>query len=474
MQTTLPSKQGALWRRPRTLDLVILLVLALLAGFTLFYRLDEGSLYDWDEGLHAQMAVEMIWHHTPLTPQLEGKLHFTKPPLYYWEEMLTFGFLGENELAARLPAALAGLGMVLLTFLVGRDLFGRAAGTGAALLLLIVRNGVYAYHFNLVSISRMAMMESSLAFWGALAMWLAWRGERDRRYLVWMGLPLGAAIMTKNVAGLLPLCGLILFYLLTRSLRQWPWRELGLAVAIMAAIALPWPLYQAVRHGPAFWDPYLVNNVLNRATTVLDAASHAGPIWFYLQIIGQGFADVAFVLPLAAIYGAYQLVRIRERQWAFLLAWLAVPLAIYSLARTKMPWYILPSYPALALLGAGFLVRILRARWALAFIIAFMVLSGWQLPQPGNADPDMKQVASTVQQLPADQAVAVCSQDGTRPIALFYAGRPVLSFAYEQGGLEQAQASAPYLLTDTDAWDLSRTDGELIAQAGAQLLIKWK
>ena len=455
---------------------IIPLVLLCLAGFTFFWRLGEGALYDWDEAIHAQMAQEMIWRHDPITPHLAGELHFTKPPLYLWQEVLAYKVLGVNEFAARFWAALSAVGAVLMTYLLGRDLFGRAVGVGAALLLLIVNNLPFSHGYNFVSIGRMAMMTGPLALYAVTLVWLAWRGERDRRYVILMGLPLGAAAMTKNVAGLMPLAGIVLYWLLTRPLRKWPWREIGLASALFCLIALPWHILEALRYGQRFFDEYILHNLIERSTRTIDVRYHRQPPWFYLDVIRRGFSYAWVLLPPAVLYGLYRALRRGERAFLLLLLLPVAPLLVYSAAETKLGWYILEMYPALALLAAAFLVRVLRGPWALALIVAFMVVVGWRLPSARAGATDARRPAMAAQILAErDETVLLCmkSDDHPRPASLFYAGRPVVHVLYREGSLQAARPGAAWLLTDTETWEAAGLAGEIICREGTQLLVRF-
>ena len=459
--------------RLTTSQVLVSFLLVLLAVFTFFWRLGEGSLFDYDEGIHAQMAQEMLWRHDLLTPYLAGEPHFTKPPLYLWLTVVAFKVFGINEFAARFWAALAGVGTIFLTYLCGRDLYNQAVGVGAALLLLIVNNLPFSYYYNFVSIGRMAMMTTSLAFYGLLTMWLAWRGEKDRYCLISLGLPLGLAAMTKNVAGLMPLAALGLYWLCTRPLRDWRWKELGLAAILLAALALPWHISQAVAHR-GFLQSYIVENILSRAFSNLEAGYRSRPAWFYLQVIWQGFSYVAFILPIAVLDAVCRALFRRDRASLLLLLWAMVCLGIYTLSETKLPWYILEAYPALALLTASFLVRLGGERWAPVLILAFMVVFGWRLPSARNGSPDVKRVASVVRQVANEDDVVslyMQSREAPRPTSLFYAGRPVRAVLATAGGLDRAREGAAFLLTDLETWQAAGLQGQVLCRSGTQLLV---
>src|ERR671939_529515 len=100
-----------------------------------FYRLGGTPLLDPDEPVYGQIAREMVQTGRWLTPHLAGRPWFDKPPLFYWASAAAMSLVGPNELAARLPSAIAATLLAALVFGIGRRLFGRQAGWLAALVL---------------------------------------------------------------------------------------------------------------------------------------------------------------------------------------------------------------------------------------------------------------------------------------------------------------------------------------------------
>jgi 4-amino-4-deoxy-L-arabinose transferase-like glycosyltransferase len=99
---------------------------------------------------------------------------------------------------------------------------------------------------------------------------MLWLGRKKPAWLLWMGVPLGLGVMIKGAMGLPPYLVIALFVMLTWRRRAWPGRELLLGLALSALIALPWHVGQALLHGRAFFDDFLVRQVVARVTTVID------------------------------------------------------------------------------------------------------------------------------------------------------------------------------------------------------------
>ncbi|RLG67680.1 MAG: hypothetical protein DRO11_09850, partial [Methanobacteriota archaeon] len=188
----------------RKLDLLLIVLLVLAATVVMFWRLGEGSLSDYDEADYAQSAREMLWTHDFNTPRWNGMEFFDKPPACQWLTALAYKVFGVNEFSARCVSALSGVLAVLMTYVLGRDLFGkRAIGLGAAIMLLTINRNLFSHGYNFVSLARVGMLDMPLILALMVAVWLAWRSRWDSRYLIWLGIPLGLGLMIKSIGGFL-------------------------------------------------------------------------------------------------------------------------------------------------------------------------------------------------------------------------------------------------------------------------------
>jgi 4-amino-4-deoxy-L-arabinose transferase-like glycosyltransferase len=215
-----------------------------LASLLLFYHLGAGSLHDWDEAIYAQVAREMLLSQSWTTLTWNGAPFFHKPPLHFWYTNVTYKIIGVNEFAARLWAAMFGFGVVVLTFVLGVRLRSWIVGAMAALLLMVVDQGYYGYWWNFLSLSRVGMLDTALTFWVMIALLLVWEAERRPRLIMFIGLPIGLAVMTKAWVGFLA-AGLPVVYWLTAGRGRWS--DIGYwAVAMLSAsiVILPWHVWQ--------------------------------------------------------------------------------------------------------------------------------------------------------------------------------------------------------------------------------------
>ena len=313
------------------------LLLGLVAGL-LLVRLGALPLVGPDEPRYARVAVEMQRAREWLTPTLAGQPWLKKPPLYYWLAGGAYRWLGESETAARLPSVVAGVALVGLTALLGARLFGTRAGLHAGFIL-----GTSLLFFAYGRAAAMDMLVATLvtASMGLLAL----------RYLRIAGpcaIPaayvcVAMALLAKGMVGLLPGLVALGFIAVRRDLRLLRESLSPLGLVLLLLVALPWHLALYGSQGRAFIDIYLLNHNLERFTSTIH--NHPGSPLYYLPVILAGlYPWTGLLVPAAA------LTRPRRASDLLLLLWFLLPLALFSAAGSKLPGYILPCLPPLALL----------------------------------------------------------------------------------------------------------------------------
>ncbi len=383
--------------KPRVKWIISLSVLTL-SFFVHFYLLGEGSLHDWDEAIYAQVAKEIAVSDNWLTLSWAGQPFWHKPPLYFWLTAVVYKIVGINEFAARICSAAFGFGVVALTSWFGLRLFSWAAGVIAALLLLSIDQSTYCHWYNFLCQARVGMLETMLTFWLLLSLILVWEANERPWLIVLIGITAGFAVMTKAWIGFFALAIPAFYALMTGQFhacrRYW-----SLAILLAGAIILPWHLWQIWIHGGSFLYDYLVVNLFGRMTDVLEENKH-GPL-FYLGILRDGFPVVGsgYLWPAAGLWAAWTARRKEYRQKVLLLTWITIPLLLFSLAQTKLPWYVVFVYPGIALLLSGALSEFLGGPRALAACAFALALFYFRLPTIADGSPDVKQFAKSVTQV---------------------------------------------------------------------------
>jgi 4-amino-4-deoxy-L-arabinose transferase-like glycosyltransferase len=331
------------------------LLLALTAALLLF-RLGAVPLIGPDEPRYVRVAVEMQRAGAWVTPTLAGEPWLEKPPLYYWLAGTAFRLLGETETAARLPSVAAALLLVGSTALFGARLFGRREGLHAGFLLA---TSLLPFLFG-----RAASMDMLLAALVTVAIGLA--GLRLCDVAGSLAVPAawaaaGLATLAKGPLGLLlPGIVALAFVGWTRDARGLRRLASPTGALLFAATALPWYALIYRTLGSTFVSVFLLNHNLERFTSTVH--HHPGPFLYYLPVLLVGiFPWPGLVLPAAA-----DLRPRRSRTDLFVLLWLVVPLAFFSAAGSKLPGYVLPCLPPLALLLGRAASRITQGRWPAA------------------------------------------------------------------------------------------------------------
>lgn len=327
----------------------------LLIAFVLAYLVPLGTHGLWipDETRYAQISQEMLLSGNWVSPHFLGLRYFEKPIAGYWMIAIGQAVFGDNLFGVRIASALTTGLSVVLTYIIARRLWNDPRKSVASALLymsFVVVAGQGGY----------ANLDPQFTFWvnlSLVALWFALdTASRGSRLIGWavLGLACGMGFMTKGfLAWLLPV-----LIALPYMIWQKRWRELlvygPIAIAVAIVVSLPWAL--AV-HGqePDYWRFFFWNEHIRRFSA--DDAQHASPWWFYLPLL------VAFSLPWVAFLPASLQQAWSTRRQAgtgFLLLWLVLPLAFFSLSKGKLPTYILPCLLPLALLMANTLVDRLK------------------------------------------------------------------------------------------------------------------
>jgi 4-amino-4-deoxy-L-arabinose transferase-like glycosyltransferase len=447
----------------------------------LFYRLGDGSLSDWDEAIYAQAAKEMLQARAWGSLTWDGYPFFHKPPLYFWLTALTYHVIGIHEFAARLWAALFGFGVLVLTFVFGVRLRSWAVGVGAVLLLLSVDQAYYSQWWNFLSLSRVGLMDTSLTFWIMIALLLVWQSDRRPWLLALTGIPVGLAVLTKAWPGLFAILIALAYWHLARRGQTSHFGYWIMAGVLAAAVALPWHLWQYSLHGHFFLREYVGFNLVERVLQAIET-HHGGP-FFYLYVIRRGFSIWGYVLPLAYLCGVWRAWRKGDQGTVLLLCWVAMPLMLFSIAQTKLGWYINMVYPPLALLLAIALADLLTARVALGVVALGMLVCCLCSPAPADGSPDVKAFAQEAAQIlsPSDSLYVVkstCANEGLshtagelfmtgthiRPSMVFYLN-PRLICVTERHVLEGGSPRGAYVIIDGESWPRFSHLGHVVVQA---------
>ena len=328
-------------------------------GLLTLPNLGSHRFWDADEGVNAEASREMLEAGTLITPLFNFELRTAKPIMIYWLQMASYTAFGVNEIAARLPSVLAGLLTVLILYELARNMFGPSTGLLAGIVLSS------AIEFCLLSQS--ATTDSALLAFTMLSFYFFWIGSRDgrRSWFIPCGMACGLAVLTKGPVGLvLPFATIVLYLLWNRELRRLCDRRFIWGIAAFTLVAAPWYVLVALET-KGVWIKQFIGQE-NVARFLEPQERHSGPFFFHLGSILLLFAPWSVFLLVAIRNAAVESRKRQEvtneevdnrRACRFLFCWLATYLVFFSIAATKLPNYILPTFPPLAILTARYLER---------------------------------------------------------------------------------------------------------------------
>lgn len=319
------------------------------------FRSASLPLADPEEARCALTVREMLRSGDWLVPRLEGRPYVDKPAPFFWLAAAAQVVTGDEELAGRLVAALGGLAGVLATYAIGRRAFGPTAGLLAGLVL--ATSGQYLFMARWYRMD----MPFAAAVWWALV-WF-WRAESRRPGATvkpwrtgsgWYGFYAlcGVATALKGPAGLvLPAMALLGYFLLSRQARRWLDFIRTPGVLLYLAIAASWYVAVSIRQ-PGYVTEFLIRHNIQRYA---GRVGYSWPFYVYLPTLIVGLLPWTIYLPGAVIRYFPRRWRARSDRPDVLFLWLAalVPVVFFSLAGTRLPGYILPAYPPLAVLIGG-------------------------------------------------------------------------------------------------------------------------
>ena len=312
-----------------------------------FSNLEYRKLVNPDEGRYAEIPREMVASGDWTTPRLNDIKYFEKPALQYWATAVAYTLFGEHQWTARLWSALTGFLGVLMVYFTGRRLFGATAGWYAALVLGSSLLYVLIGHVNTLDMGVSFFLSAAVC-----AFLLAQHDGADARargrwmLAAWAALAL--ALLSKGLIGLvLPGAALFFYVLIERDWRLIGRLHLLAGSVLLLALSLPW--FVAVsRANPEFFHFFFIHEHFERFLTKQHGRYQ--PPYYFIPVLLAGMLPWTVTLVDACARAWKREPEKKFQTQRFLLLWSALVFVFFSVSDSKLVSYILPIFPALALL----------------------------------------------------------------------------------------------------------------------------
>ena len=341
-------------RRSSALHLGKILLLTIIYVLLWFGTMNYRHLIPSDEGRYAEMAREMLVTGDWVTPRYNGYKYFEKPPLQVWATAATFQAFGIGDWQARLWTALTGFLTILAIGFTGARIYNPRAGWIAALVLASSPMWVISGHFNSLDMGLSAFLVAALC-----SLLLAQTSHNKTSIRNWMWacwVFMALATLSKGLIG----AAIPAMVFIAYSISAWDWKiwtrlRLFSGIVIYLLITAPWFVLISQRN-PEFLEFFFIHEHLQRFTQ--DTHSRTGPIYYFVPLLLIGALPWVLQIP-GSIAQAWQERRREFSSGWLLVCWFAIIFTFFSVSHSKLPGYIIPIFPALALLTGSRLDRLL-------------------------------------------------------------------------------------------------------------------
>jgi 4-amino-4-deoxy-L-arabinose transferase-like glycosyltransferase len=353
----------------------------LLLALAWFATIGVRPLLEPDEGRYSEIPREMSATGDWVTPRLNGIKYFEKPPLQYWATAAAYSLFGVTEWTARLWACGLAFLCIPLVYAFARHLYQSDSAAAAAAAVLAI-NPYFAI------VGQLNILDTGFCFFLVASVFAFLRARStaispsaERRWMVLASLALALAVLTKGIAALVLVGGTVVIHMLVtrdwRSLRRW---HLLVTLPVFLAVTVPWFLVVSARN-PEFPQFFFIHEHFARYLT--DVSDRVEPWWFFgpclllallpwipgtwRSLRGIRFRTTALHVSASGTWDE------RRSAQAFLLIWCVFVFLFFTASRSKLPTYILPLVPALAVLLAPRIAErageIRKAAWIMGAVV---------------------------------------------------------------------------------------------------------
>ena len=320
----------------KTINFIFLVFFATAVIFT---GLGSYPLINPDEGRNAEVAREIVDYGHWLPPTLAGKIRYEKPPLFYWAVALSFKVFGKSEFAARFVSAFSALVCIVIIFTFGRKIEDAETGLTAGFIL--------SSTLIFLAFAKLVIFDMLLTTLIVIAIYFFWLSEIENKkfFLFVSALFCSLSVLTKGPIGLIiSSMALLPFSLFQRK------RMLNFTVWILISLIASIPVFLIIElKSPGYcYKFFWIENVLRYLTPI---SKREKPVYYYVFVFLIGFVPWSIITP-TFIYKIKTRWKENRETITMLLCWATFPFIFFTFSKAKMPQYVLPAFPAWALILA--------------------------------------------------------------------------------------------------------------------------
>ena len=312
-----------------------LLIILLFSYVFFFYGMGEYSLKEPDEGRYAEIPREMIELNDYTVPHLNYVRYFEKPPLFYWAVAASYKLFGINEWSFRFANALSAFLCVLALYFFVRRWFGERAAFLSSIVLIS--------SFGFFSMARIVTIDMFFTLWLSLSLFcfLGYYREKKPFFIYFFYAFLALATLSKGiVAVILLIITIIIFLIIEKKTSFIKEMRIIKGIIIYGDIALPWFIAISLKESEFFYFFVIDQHFLRFFTS---KHKRTGSLFYFLPVLAGGMFPWSILIP-RSIISLWKRSEIR-----LLLIWSCIVFLFFSVSKSKLPPYILPVFPPLAI-----------------------------------------------------------------------------------------------------------------------------
>lgn len=349
--------------------------LMIFVSLVYLFNFHVNDIWTPNESFYAEAVREMFEGNNFLDIFYNYEPRYNKPPLTYWLIAISSTIFGLTEFGIRLPIVLLALGSIWYTYKIGRLLYGDKGGLYALVMM--------AFSAQLLAVKQYASPEIPLTFFFTQTMYYFIKGYTSRRgkYIWWSYIALGLTVLTKGFPYIIVIGGIIGLFLVIERSFKWKsiWQDikflkLHFGIPLVLLIGLSWVIFMYLKDGQEFWEVYY-RETFGRA---LEKKTNGPKPFFYLEVISWSILPYSLAFFFACFYWIAN--RTQWRKIAFPLSWLVVMFIIFTIAKGKIPTYMIQAHPALLLMIVPLLLNFnpkklwLKALWSFSFLFPAVLI----------------------------------------------------------------------------------------------------